>query len=91
MATTKRNILLLIADDLGKNLGCYGAPVVTPNFDAFASEPVLFSYAFTSTASCSNSRSVIYTGLHTHQSGQYGLAGKAHHFVISAIGLGTWF
>lgn len=24
----------------------------------------------------------MYTGLHTHQSGQYGLAGKQHHFVI---------
>lgn len=77
-----KNILLLIADDLGKNLGCYGADVLTPNVDALASESVLFSHAFTSTASCSNSRSVIYTGLHTHQSGQYGLAGKAHHFVI---------
>jgi N-sulfoglucosamine sulfohydrolase len=77
-----KNILLLIADDLGKNLGCYGADVITPNIDKLASEGVLFSHAFTSTASCSNSRSVIYTGLHTHQNGQYGLAGKAHHFVI---------
>lgn len=81
-ATSFKNILLLIADDLGKNLGCYGAEVTTPNIDKFATEGVLFSHAFTSTASCSNSRSVIYTGLHTHQSGQYGLAGKAHHFVI---------
>lgn len=78
----KRNILLLIADDLGRNLGCYGADVKTPNIDAFAAESVLFTHAFTSTASCSNSRSVIYTGLHTHQNGQYGLAGKQHHFVI---------
>jgi N-sulfoglucosamine sulfohydrolase len=77
-----KNILLLIADDLGRNLGCYGENVHTPNIDNLASEGVLFSHAFTSTASCSNSRSVIYTGLHTHQSGQYGLAGKAHHFVI---------
>ena len=29
--------------------------------------------AFTSTASCSASRSVIYTGLHTLENGQYGL------------------
>ena len=26
----KKDILLLIADDLGKNLGCYGAAVKTP-------------------------------------------------------------
>ncbi|UZP36835.1 hypothetical protein NXS19_004651 [Fusarium pseudograminearum] len=29
--------------------------------------------AFTSTASCSGSRTVIYTGLHTHETGSYGL------------------
>ncbi|KAI5200182.1 hypothetical protein E4T38_06641 [Aureobasidium subglaciale] len=78
----QKNILLLIADDLGHNLGCYGAAVKTPNIDAFAAQSVLFTHAFTSTASCSNSRSVIYTGLHTHQNGQFGLAGKQHHFVI---------
>jgi N-sulfoglucosamine sulfohydrolase len=82
VATARKYILLLIADDLGKNLGCYGAEVHTPNIDAFASQGARFTHAFTSTASCSNSRSVIYTGLHTHQSGQYGLAGKQHHFVI---------
>ena len=32
------------------------------------------------TASCSASRSVIYTGLHTHETGQYGLANGRHHF-----------
>lgn len=82
MSTPKKNILLLIADDLGKNLGCYGAKVQTPNIDELAAQGVRYSHAFTSTASCSNSRSVIYTGLHTHQNGQYGLANKKHHFVI---------
>ena len=81
-ASNRKNILLLIADDLGKNLSCYGSEVATPNIDALANDGVLFTNAFTSTASCSNSRSVIYTGLHTHQNGQYGLAGKQHHFVI---------
>lgn len=81
-ASSHKNILLLIADDLGKNLRCYGSQVSTPNIDALADDGVLFTHAFTSTASCSNSRSVIYTGLHTHQNGQYGLAGKQHHFVI---------
>lgn len=81
-ASPHKNILLLIADDLGKNLSCYGSQVSTPNIDNLAAEGVRFTHAFTSTASCSNSRSVIYTGLHTHQNGQYGLAGKQHHFVI---------
>ncbi|CAG8374401.1 unnamed protein product [Penicillium salamii] len=77
----KRNILLMIADDLGKQLGCYGnTKIQTPNLDQLASEGTRFDQAFTSTASCSASRSVIYTGLHTHQNGQYGLHNGRHHF-----------
>jgi N-sulfoglucosamine sulfohydrolase len=78
----KRNILLVIADDLGKALGCYGDNTVrTPNIDRLASEGVIFDNAFASTASCSGSRSVIYTGLHTHENGQYGLNHYTHHFM----------
>ncbi|KAJ5259620.1 hypothetical protein N7478_012601 [Penicillium angulare] len=78
----KRNVLLFIADDLGKQLGCYGAKyIATPNIDRLSNEGTRFENAFASTASCSGSRSVIYTGLHTHQNGQYGLASHRHHFV----------
>lgn len=76
-----KNVLLLVADDLGKQLGCYGATTCqTPHLDALARSGTLFTRAFASTASCSASRSTIYTGLHTHQNGQYGLAGERHHF-----------
>ncbi|KAJ5746744.1 hypothetical protein N7520_011926 [Penicillium odoratum] len=77
-----KNVLLLIADDLGKQLSCYGAKsILTPNIDRLSEQSTRFDYAFASTASCSGSRSVIYTGLHTHQNGQYGLASHRHHFV----------
>jgi N-sulfoglucosamine sulfohydrolase len=77
----KNNILLLIADDLGKYLGCYGEHTIqTPNIYKLASHGAVFDMAFTSTASCSASRSVIYTGLHTHENGQYGLNNNRHHF-----------
>lgn len=73
----------MVADDLGKQLSCYGAQMIqTPNIDQLASQGTRFDYAFASTASCSGSRSVIYTGLHTHQNGQYGLANGNHHFVL---------
>lgn len=76
-----KNILLLIADDLGPYLSCYGTPSIsTPNIDSLSRTGVQFTHAFTSTASCSASRSVIYTGLHTHQNGQYGLNNSRHHF-----------
>ncbi|KAL7940726.1 alkaline-phosphatase-like protein [Trichoderma barbatum] len=78
----KKNILLVIADDMGKSLGCYGdSTISTPNIDRLAAEGTLFDNAFASTASCSGSRSVIYTGLHTHQNGQYGLQHANHHFM----------
>ncbi|MCV0378325.1 sulfatase [Nitratireductor sp.] len=76
------NVLLLIADDLGRMLGCYGEKAVdTPHIDALAECGTRFDMAFTSTASCSASRSVIYTGLHTHENGQYGLHHDNHHFM----------
>ncbi|TPX19028.1 uncharacterized protein E0L32_011272 [Thyridium curvatum] len=74
MAPSK-NILLLIADDLGREqMSCYGAEVdITPNLDRLAAAGTQFDYAFTSTASCSGSRTVVYTGTHTHENGNYGL------------------
>ena len=77
----KKNILLVIADDLGRSLGCYGENgIKTPNIDGFAKDGTVFDNAFASTASCSGSRSVIYTGLHSHENGQYGLNHYTHHF-----------
>ncbi|RYH09417.1 sulfatase [Tropicimonas sp. IMCC6043] len=79
------NILLMIADDLGRMAGCYGEPrIPTRNIDALAASGTRFDMAFTSTASCSASRSVIYTGLHTHETGQYGLHHDYHHFMTFA-------
>lgn len=70
-----KNILLLIADDLGREqIGRYGCKTIeTLNLDRLAVSGTRFDMAFTSTASCSGSRTVIYTGLHTHETGSYGL------------------
>lgn len=79
------NILLMIADDLGRMTGCYGEPKMsTPRIDQLAAEGTRFDMAFTSTASCSASRSVILTGLHAHETGQYGLHHDHHHFMTFA-------
>ena len=76
-----RSVLLVIADDHGREaLGAYGHTVIkTPNLDRLAAEGVRFTRAYATTASCSPSRSVLLTGLHTHQSGQYGLAHGVHN------------
>ena len=41
------NVLLIIADDLRPELGCYGAEyMVTPNIDQLAKEGTLFERAY---------------------------------------------
>ena len=74
-AEARPNILLITADDLGFQLGCYGDRVVTtPNVDRLAEEGMRFTSAFVTSASCSPSRSSILTGLYPHQNGQLGLS-----------------
>src|SRR4030095_2785412 len=75
-----RNVLLVIADDQGLDLGAYGNPVLsTPNLDRLAAGGTLFTAAFATVSSCSPSRSVIYTGLYSHSNGMYGLAHDVHN------------
>src|SRR5688572_19313996 len=79
-AADRRNVVMIVADDLGLDLGCYGnAKLRTPNIDAFASRGTRFTHAFATVASCSPSRAVMLTGLFTHTNGQYGLAHDVHH------------
>ena len=75
-----RNVLLVIADDQGLDLGVYGNRVLrTPNLDQLAARGTLFTSAFATVSSCSPSRSVIYTGLYSHSNGMYGLAHDVHN------------
>jgi N-sulfoglucosamine sulfohydrolase len=78
--TPRRNIVLLVADDLGLDLACYGnTKIKMPHLDALAKRGVCFSQAFATVSSCSPSRASIYSGLYTHTSGQYGLAHAVHN------------
>jgi len=59
------NILWIMADDLGVELGCYGTPqVYTPNIDKLASEGCLYRNMFTVAAVSSVSRSAMITGIY---------------------------
>lgn len=69
------NILLIVSEDNGPELGCYGDPFVqTPVLDQLAAEGVRFDRAFVPQAGCSQSRAAFLTGLYPHQNGQIGLA-----------------
>ena len=74
-APNRPNILLIVSEDNGPELGCYGEPSVqTPVLDALASKGVLFKRAYVPQADCSQSRAALLTGLYPHQNGQLGLA-----------------
>ena len=65
-ATDNRpNILWIVADDLGADIGCYGnATVHTPNLDQFAKQGTRYENLHTTTAVCSPSRSGLITGMY---------------------------
>ncbi|MEH6593088.1 MAG: sulfatase-like hydrolase/transferase [Halioglobus sp.] len=61
-ATTKPNIVVIVADDLGwADVGFRGSPIQTPNLDRLASEGVELSRFYT-TPSCSPTRAALMTG-----------------------------
>ena len=69
------NILLIVSEDNGQELGCYGEPFVkTPVLDKLAKDGVRFHNAYVPQAGCSQSRAALLTGLFPHQNGQIGLA-----------------
>lgn len=69
------NILLIISEDHGPELGCYGDPyAITPVLDRMAAQGVRYENAYVAQPGCSPSRASIMTGLYTHQNGQVGLA-----------------
>jgi len=58
------NVILCLIDDLGMtDLGCFGSDFYqTPNIDAFASESLKFTHAYSACTVCSPSRAAILTG-----------------------------
>lgn len=81
IAVEKPNVLLIVSEDNGPQLGCYGDPFArTPHLDRLAADGVRFERAFVPYSVCSPSRAAFLTGLHPHQNGQIGLA--THKFAM---------
>ena len=69
------NIVWIVSDDLGPELGCYGYPDVnTPNLDRLADEGTRYNFAFSTSPVCSASRTAF-------QTGQYQTTVGGHHHV----------
>eukprot|EP01084_Bolivina_argentea_P310340 536997_1 len=78
---TEKNVILILADDGGIDLGIYGNPDIdSPNIDELGRMGTVFTKAYTSVSSCSPSRAALLTGLPSHQNGMYGLQHTVHHY-----------
>lgn len=65
--TPRPNILWILGDDLGVELGCYGdRDARTPNLDRLAVEGVRYTRFYTTAPVCSASRSAFMTGMYAH-------------------------
>lgn len=81
LAAERPNILFIVSEDNGPELGCYGDPYAqTPHLDRLAAEGVRFENAFVPYSVCSPSRAAFLTGLHPVQNGHVGLA--THRFAL---------
>ena len=85
-ASSKPNILFLVADDLATRLGCYGdKAAITPNLDRLAKEGVMFNRAYVQGAVCTPSRTSFMLGLNSNHA-------QANHFVThpDTMTMGRW-
>jgi arylsulfatase A-like enzyme len=68
--STKPNVVFIIADDVGRTLGCYGDPIkATPYIDTLAQSGVKFTRAYGQGAVCTPSRNSFLSGLSTDKTG----------------------
>lgn len=78
----KLNVLFVILDDMGPQIGALGYPVSTPNIDYLAKRGRLFDHAYAQVAMCSPSRSSLLTGWRPERTDVWNnLTPLAQHFV----------
>lgn len=71
------NIILIGAEDISPNLGCYGDPdAITPNLDRLAAQGARFTRAFSHSPVCAPTRSGLITGVYATTLGSHHMRSK---------------
>ena len=92
VGATRLNVLLILADDLRPQLGCYGDPMVrTPHLDAFAREALRLDRAYVQVAVCSPSRNSFLSGLRPATTGLRGFGRTIREAVPDVVTLPQHF
>lgn len=80
VASTKPNVLLIVADDLGfSDIGSFGGEISTPTLDSLARSGIRFSQ-FYATPNCSPTRAMLLTGEDHHRAGMGSMAEALRSF-----------
>ncbi|MCG8583404.1 MAG: sulfatase [Pirellulales bacterium] len=90
--TQKPNVLLIIVDDLGPMLRCYGdSKAITPHIDELAAKGILFRDHYCQTAICAPSRQSMLTGLRPDRIGTYDLDDRFREKMPGSLTLPEYF
>jgi uncharacterized sulfatase len=76
-AAERPNIIWMVGEDMGPELGCYGdANAITPNMDRLAAQGARFTRCFTHAPVCAPSRSGFITGMYPTTIGSHHMRSK---------------
>ncbi|MBK1791740.1 sulfatase [Persicirhabdus sediminis] len=91
-AEEKKNVLMVVIDDLMPALGCYGDELAkTPHIDQLAQESTVFERAYCQYPICNASRTSLMSGLRPDSSGVYGNNQPAHNELTDTLVMNKYF
>jgi len=91
-AHAKKNVVLIMTDDLNDYIGAYGNPhVKTPNIDRLAKEGMLFEHAYCQYPLCAPSRNSMMSGLYPDQTHLYNLTHLLRQVYPDAVTMSQYF